>query len=59
MKKFNIKKGNGMSNKTVNDFVKDLVESHREMPIFPTSWDKELEQYCGEEDQDRAESEEE
>ena len=48
-----------MSNKSVNDFVKELVESPQELPIFPTTWDKELEQYCGQEAQDQAESEEE
>lgn len=48
-----------MANKSVNDFVKDLVESPSELPIFPTTWDKKLEQYCGEEDQDQPESEEE
>lgn len=47
-----------MSNKSVDDFVKDLVESPSELPVWPSSWDKELEQYV-EEDQDQAEFEEE
>lgn len=48
-----------MSNKTVNDFVKDLVESPRELPIFPTTWDKELERYVSEDEQNQIESEDE
>lgn len=48
-----------MANKTVNDFVKDLVNSDQELQIFPTTWDKKLEQYCAEEELDQGESEEE
>lgn len=50
-----------MSNKTVDAFIRDLVESPQGLPIFPTTWDKKLEQYCGEEDQaqDQEKSEEE
>ena len=51
-----------MANKSVNDFVKDLVESPQELPIFPTTWDKKLENYVAEDQeqaQDQGKSEEE
>ena len=48
-----------MSNKSVNDFVKELVNSDQELPVFPTSWDKTPEQYVSEDEQDQGESEKE
>lgn len=48
-----------MSNKTVDAFVKELVNSDQELYTWPADFSHVQEQYCAEEEPDQAESEEE